>query len=69
MTPFCISVGGGCHDTLMLELLLSLTVATVTARGGALGTARELKSNYNFKKVSVLNSIYIILLHNSISPR
>lgn len=41
MIPFCISAGGGSQETLMLELLLSFTVTTVTALGGALGTAGE----------------------------
>lgn len=34
-----MSAGGGSQDTLILELLLSFTVTTVTALGGALGTA------------------------------
>lgn len=40
MIPFCISLGGGSQETLMLELLFSFTVATVTALGGALGTLK-----------------------------
>lgn len=31
MMPFCISLGGGSQETLMLELLPSFTVATVTS--------------------------------------
>lgn len=38
MTPFCMWLGGGSHETLMLELLLGFTAVTVTALGGALGT-------------------------------
>lgn len=38
--PFCMLLGGGSQVTLMLELLLSFTVATVTPLGGALGTVR-----------------------------
>lgn len=40
MMPLCISLGGGSQETLTLELLPSFAVATVTARGGALGTVR-----------------------------
>jgi hypothetical protein len=36
-----MSAGGGSQDTLILELLLSFTVTTLTALGGALGTAGE----------------------------
>src|SRR4029434_4895067 len=31
MSPFCASAGGGCQETLMLELLPRLSVDTVTA--------------------------------------
>lgn len=41
MMPFCLSLGGGSQETLMLELLPSFTVATVTALGGALGTVKD----------------------------
>lgn len=40
MTPFCMWLGGGSHEMLMLELLLGFTTVTVTALGGALGTKR-----------------------------
>lgn len=40
MTPFCMWLSGGSHETLMLELLLGCTTVTVTALGGALGTER-----------------------------
>lgn len=41
MMAFCMRLGGGSQETLMLELLLSFTVVTVTALGGALGTERR----------------------------
>lgn len=41
MMPFCMLLGGGSHETMMLEVLLCFTVATVTALGGALGTNRQ----------------------------
>lgn len=45
MTPFCVWLGGGSHDTLMLELLLGFTTVTVTALGGALGTERTSRAS------------------------
>lgn len=40
MTPFCMWLGGGSHEMLMLEMLLGFTIVTVTALGGALGTEK-----------------------------
>lgn len=37
-------LGGGSHETLMLELLLGFTAVTVTALGGALGTEETQRS-------------------------
>lgn len=40
MTPLCVRLGGGSHETLTLELLFCFSRDTWTALGGALGTER-----------------------------
>lgn len=47
MMPFCISLGGGSQEMLMLVLLPSFVAATVTALGGALGTVGGWCDNIN----------------------
>lgn len=44
MMPFCWSVGGGSHDTLMDVLLWLPTVSTVTCCGGAPGAGWRVKN-------------------------
>lgn len=65
MTPFCVWLGGGSHETLMLELLLGFTTVTVTALGGALGTERT-RSGVRVSKDSFYQVHFVLISFNNL---